>query len=367
METNTHSARIAGLDLMKMLGLYLVVLYHLTFRSAPDTLVLSAKSCCIYALSAGMSICVPLFFTASGALSLTRPMELRRNTRRCIHLLLLVVFWNLFSLAAVLVLRGERLGLGTFFTYALNCQYDYIQHLWYLSTFLFLSLFLPAMHALRTHARRVYRFSLAVLVLLVFGNLLINDLEYLFRWLLGQTGYSGVRQFFGVVNQFGGYYWYAFAYLALGAFLMEHREALRRRRKAAAAAILPCILALTLFGVARSQVRGSTFDPIFNNYSNIFTLVLTAAVTILLDRQPGPRLCRISASIGGCSLGIYLVHWLLIEALRRFAPGVIQATALAPLTAVAVLGISWGISWCCMKLPLVRNLFTASPDWVKSV
>ena len=68
--------------------------------------------------------------------------------------------------------------------------------------------------------------------------------------------------------------------------------------------------------------------------------------------------------MASCSLGIYLIHWLLIEVLLDFAPDVVDAVALAPLTALGLLAISWGLSWCCLKLLYIKNLFTASPTWI---
>lgn len=111
----------------------------------------------------------------------------------------------------------------------------------------------------------------------------------------------------------------------------------------------------------RSYVRGEVFDPIFNNYGNIFTLILTLCVAVLLlDVHPGPAIARCMQSISDCSLGIYLIHWLLIEALLDYLPAVTNTNRPAPLTAILVMALSWGITWCLMKLPLTRRLLTLS-------
>ena len=326
MDTREASPRIAGLDLMKSLGLYLVVLYHLTFRNPPDVLSGRLLPILIYGLGTLMSVCVPLFFTASGALSLRRPVNLRKNIWRCVHLAVLTVCW-----AAV-------------------------------------SLLMPVLQGLRSGSKQVYRYGLCLLLLLTFGNLFLNDLEYLLRWLLGRTGHTGTRQFFWYVNYFGGYYWYSLAYLALGAYLCDHLQELSKYRRPAAAVILLCGGFLTLFAMARCQVRQTVFDPVFNNYGDPFTLLLTGAVSLLLlTCHPGKRLQRATKSLATCSLGIYLIHWLLIEALLDYWPALVRFTAVAPLTAVVVLGISWGLCWLLLKVPFLRNFFTAAPDWLHHV
>jgi hypothetical protein len=35
-----------------------------------------------------------------------------------------------------------------------------------------------------------------------------------------------------------------------------------------------------------------------------------------------------------------------------------------PVTALAVLLLSWGLTWCLLRVPVVQNLFTAAPAWV---
>ena len=362
---NTEKTRIAGLDLMKALGLYLVVLYHLTFRNPPDVLSGRPSPILVYCLSTFMSICVPLFFTASGALSLRRPMHLERNLLRCAHLALLTVAWTAASLLIVLALRGERHSLRELWSIASSLSVGYIQHLWYLPTFLFLTLLMPVLYSLRSGSQRLYRYGLCLLVLFTFGNLLLNDLEYLLRWLLGRTGHTGTRQFFWYVNFFGYHYWYSLAYLALGAYLCDHHRELVKYRRAAVGAIFLCLLMLTLFALARCQVRQTVFDPVFNNYGDPFTLVLTGAVSLLLlTCRPGKGLQQVAQSLSTCSLGIYLLHWLFIEALLDYWPALVSTTSLAPLTALVVLAISWGLTWLLLRVPLLRNFFTAAPDWL---
>lgn len=365
MEAGTAKERIVGLDLMKVLGLYFVILYHLTFRNPSDVLHGGFLTVIPYALTTLMSICVPLFFTASGALALSRPIDLRKNTLRCLHLILLILFWVIVSLMIVFALRGEWPGLREFLQIASELRVGYIQHLWYLPTFLFLTLLTPVLYAMRSGPKRIYHYGLLLLFLFTFGNLFLNDLEYLLRWALGKTGHTGSRQFFWYVNFFGYHYWYSVFYLALGAYLVEYRQVFQRYRGAAVVAIPVCMVFLTLFALARSHVYGSVFDPVFNNYGNVFTLILTASVSLLLmGWEPKGLLRRGAASMASCSLGIYLIHWLLIEVLLDFAPDVVDAVALAPLTALGLLAISWGLSWCCLKLPYIKNLFTASPTWI---
>ena len=361
-----RSRRIAGLDLMKVLGLYLVVLYHMTFRQAPEVLPHGLRTMALYFPVPLLSICVPLFFLSSGALSLTRPLDLRKTVFRALHLTVLLLIWTGVSLFAVLAIRGERVSFGEFVAIASEMRIGYIQHLWYLPTFIFLTLFLPVLHSLKHQARKLYRYLFVLLAIFTFGNSLLNDIEYFVRWRLGL--YMGdERQFFWFINFFRYHFWYSMCYLILGGALLEHRDQLPDRRWAFLT-VPVCILMLFLFGVARSRCTGEFFDPAFYNYDDPFTLILalTAAV-LLINLQPGPTGSRIAASISNCSLGIYLVHWLIIEVLMTHLPRLTGSIIGAPLAALPVLLLSWGVTWLCLKIPVLRNLFTANPSWLRTL
>lgn len=366
MSLKSASARIGGFDLMKVLAMYIIMVYHLTFRNELYILEGYLPDLLEYVALCFMSICVPLFFTVSGSLSLPAPLNLKKSLCRSLQVLLLTVFWLVFSMLWVLLLRRESVSLSRFLFIVSWLEVGYVQHLWFLPNFFFLCLMTPVLQTLRDANRRIYRFFLLVIFVFTFGNALLSDVEYLLRWLLVPGYYYGDREYFWFNNFFDYNYWYVFIYYTLGGFLMEHRETLRRYRKHALCAIPVCVAALLIFGLARSHVTGEVFDPIYYNYDDPFTLLLTVAVFVLMaDLKPAGLLAAFSKSIARCSMGIYLVHWLLIEILLVYFPAVTGSNRLAPFTGAGILLLSWGITLLGEKLPLVRNLFTVSPKWVK--
>ena len=364
-ETN-HSPRIGGFDLIKVLALYIIMVYHLTFRNELYVLEGYLPDILEYTVYCFMSVCVPLLFMVSGALSLPAPMNLRKSVRRSLQVLLITTFWLFFSLLWVLFLRREAVSLSRFMSILSWLEVGYVQHLWFMPNFFFLGLMTPVLQTLRDANRKIYRFFLLIILICTFGNALLSDVEYLLRWIFDLGYYYGDREYFWFNNFFDYNYWYIFIYYTLAGFLMEHRDFLRKYRKYALCAIPVCVVALLICGLARSHVTGEVFDPIYYNYDAPFTLLLTAAMFILMiDLKPGRILARFSASISRCSMGIYLVHWLLIELLLTYFPAVTDANRYAPFTGAGILLLSWGITLICEKIPIVKNLFTVSPKWVK--
>lgn len=367
MDTDARARRVYGLDLVKLLGLFLVIYYHIEWQYSPD--ILTSKNPGNYIvvfLQTFLAICVPLFFMASGALTLSRPVDLRKNTLRFLHMVLLTAFWAVCCLGVVLALKGERVSLREFLSLASQLKIGYIQHLWYLPCFLFLTLMSPILCALKEGNRRVYRYFIGLIALFSFGNPLLNNLEYILRMLLGKTGYSGWRYFFWKVDFFQYHYWYMFVYFALGGYLMEHHSI--KRKHLLPIGIFAGMAGLFLIALADCRVRGEAYDYVFNNYSSVFTLLIAGCVFVLLLNAEAPRwLKSVAASVAKCSLGIYITHWLVWGAFVRLLPDIMKNMVYAiPMTFV-IGGISWGITALGLRIPLVKNLFTAAPDWIRKI
>lgn len=362
VERGNSAERLAGVDIIKTLGLLLVIYYHIVWQYTPDIVTsTSPANYLIVYLETFLAICVPLFFMASGALSLSRPVNLKKNTLRAVHLLIITLCWVVICLGVILLLRHQRVSLREFISIGENLQVGYIQHLWYLPCFIFLTLMLPVLSALKTANRKIYRYFILLIAVFSFGVPLLNHGEYLLRLLLGKTGYTGYRYFFWKVDFFKYHYWYAFVYFALGGFLVERKK----KQRFIWLGIPLGMTGLFLIALSSARVRGSAYDFVFNNYNSIFTLLVAVAVfALLIHTKPHMLLRRVTASVAKCSLGIYVVHWLVWEAFVQLMPEIMKSLAWGiPMTFV-IGGISWGITWLGLRIPMVKNLFTAAPAWV---
>ncbi len=350
-----------GLDAIKVLGMYLVILYHVVYPHMPDVVDSPTASGYLrYFLETFLGSCVPLFFMVSGALALKKPVVLKKNTRRCLHLLVITVIWVFLVLSGMLLIRREQVGWSEFFAIAWELRIGYIQHLWFLPCFLFICLFTPVMGTLKFQAPRVYRYLMVLMAILTFGNVLLNDGEYVFRWRMGMLdGRSWERSFFWYANFFGVYYWYSLVYYALGDWLMNQGDRFLQKKWKLVLTIPACMACLFVTAMARSRVGLVTYNHVYYNYSSIFVLGISAALFLLLrDWKPGEKIGAMAASLAECSLGLYILHWLVLELLRQLFPGIMTRTVLFPILALGILAVTWSIVWVCRKIPLVRQLFT---------
>ncbi len=358
-----QSKRQHGLDGMKVLGMYLVILYHVVFPHMPDVVdAPTAAGYLRYFLETFLGCCVPLFFMVSGALALRNPVDLKKNCRRCLHLLVITVIWVFVALTGMLLIRREWTGWREFFAIAWELRVGYIQHLWFLPCFLFVCLFTPVMGALKFQAPKVYRYLMILMAVLTFGNVLLNDGEYLLRWGLGKLdGRNWDRRFFWYSNFFGVYYWYSLVYYALGDWLMTHGNQWLQKKWKLILVIPLCMVCLFFTSMARSRVGLVTYNHVYYNYSSVFVMGISGVLFLMIrDWQPEEKMGKIAASLAECSLGVYILHWLVLELLRQLFPTMMETTVLFPMIAVGVLAVTWGIVWVCKKIPLVRRMFTLS-------
>ena len=358
-----QSKRQHGLDGMKVLGMYLVILYHVVFPHMPDVVdAPTAAGYLRYFLETFLGCCVPLFFMVSGALALRNPVDLKKNCRRCLHLLVITVIWVFVALTGMLLIRREWTGWREFFAIAWELRVGYIQHLWFLPCFLFVCLFTPVMGALKFQAPKVYRYLMILMAVLTFGNVLLNDGDYLLRWGLGKLdGRNWDRRFFWYSNFFGVYYWYSLVYYALGDWLMTHGNQWLQKKWKLILVIPLCMVCLFFTSMARSRVGLVTYNHVYYNYSSVFVMGISGVLFLMIrDWQPEEKMGKIAASLAECSLGVYILHWLVLELLRQLFPTMMETTVLFPMIAVGVLAVTWGIVWVCKKIPLVRRMFTLS-------
>lgn len=142
---------------------------------------------------------------------------------------------------------------------------------------------------------------------------------------------------------------------------MTHGDRFLRKKWKLILVIPAGMACLFVTAMARSRVGLATYNHVYYNYSSIFVLGISAALFLLIrDWKPGEKMAKIAASLAECSLGIYILHWLVLELLRQLFPDMMARTVLFPVLALGILLVTWGIVWVCKKIPLLRQLFTLS-------
>lgn len=365
MTDATARSRVGALDLAKTLAIVMVLLYHtVTF----DTRILELPGIRTYAgylAQSFLCLCVPLFFFVNGALCLNRPADFSGWRRKLIKLPCLILFWGVLTEGILLAVRGERVSAGGFFLNLLSLKYGLVNHLWFLCALFAVTLIFPLCKLAFDADRRVFAVFFGVCVLFTIGNYTLGALTDVAQTLFSVRVFDEGYNFFGALNPFLGSAGYALAYFLLGGLLFARRDRLNTPacRAVAAGVLLLSILLLWGYGIDRSRQTGWVYDVVCSAYNSPFAFAATGSVFVLLLPYTGRgRFGTLIRTVGQNTLGIYLIHWILIgisEPLTAAFP--IPGFWSLPgrlLWTLLLLFVSLGLSLLLRRVPLLKRSVT---------
>jgi surface polysaccharide O-acyltransferase-like enzyme len=306
------------------------------------------------AIDIGAVWVVPVFVMISGALVLApRAHEAGPGAfyrKRFARLLPALVLWHVVYLLVVRVgLRGQELSLPAVTQLLIDGKvYIQLYFLWLIAGLYVIAPVLAAF--LRDGGRRRAMIMAGVALswtLVVFALVGVAQMAGLSRpiWL-------------GSMTRWWPYVGYFLAGWAL------HRLVLKRRGIAVAALVVVAGLAEMIwqYGTAPAHPTLDALLPV--SYLGGVTAAASIAVFLIAigigaRYRPGPRVAGVLVRLSDASFGVFLIHLLIFEVIRRFVPAVAQASSLGVLlTAYAVtLVLSFAISIGASKVPWVRAVF----------
>lgn len=370
--TTTTKPRIAWIDLLETIAIFSVVLCHCTSHIANASLPVASHAFYLhYALRSITAVCVPLFFFANGYLLFTHPFDLKRHFRKIIKFILIAVFWYTLTLAFLILLHCDQLVTGGLSNTIASLKYG-VTHLWYLGALVCLYIFFPLLKVVHDHHRQVFIYFTLICAAITFGNTLLNNAMTFFSNFIDHQGliYTDTN-FLNIFNPFRGMYGYTFVYFCLGgvvAYYFDKIKAITRHRRNLIAVCGLIIGWLGLFGLGfmYSKASGKIWDNIWYGYDSIFALIATISIFLLCLNFKHDNL--IFRTISCNTLGIYLIHMLVIYALTTWFNGFIMqyASPFSPVPFIVsfvgiiiytacVLALSLGLTMLIKKIPLAKR------------
>ena len=295
-------------------------------------------------LSLAVRFGVPLFFMLSGALLLGRErLDFRRHLRRIGHLLLLFYVWSALC-------RGLDACCGRVWTDGTPLPLQILQgyyHLWFLPALSLCCCALPLLHGLLHRDRENLRCG----ALLLAGAALVSALSLLPGlplWLRALLSPYAPKRFFYL------------GYLLLGALLAKHRLSSRALWLLGLAA-----LAALLFFARLNRLAALAAGAAVELWYGYLTppAALGACFVFALCRHLEPwaqRHAEALQTLSDCTLGVYLLHPLLIDLLRGsgFAFGAHSALWLFPLCTLCFTLLPLGLTLIMKRIPGLKRLVT---------
>ena len=319
--------RVRSFDNLRIFACILVVLVHVSAQgisaSAVDSAAFAFCQCCNILAFSGVSI----FMMMSGALALRPGKETSVRdvvVKRFLYFLGLYFLWKGIYLFFDLLRAGQGVsgsGIKQLVLDLIGGRGFY--HLWYLPMIAFLSLLVPLIRqgVQKKEVCLLYLVPFVVLALL-FPTLFY--FEFPFKYLLMDfLGQFETEYFLGYLG-----------YFILGHFLYQWKEDQTNGKRTAL--VIAGVVAL-VFGCVFGVLRSRADDVFFDGYSSplSFTNLLTSSAIYVLfinpkdrsgkaekavkDRPPvqnEPENRPLVQNVAGLTLGIYLIHPMVIEILK---------------------------------------------------
>ena len=325
--------RNLSFDLLRILACLMVIMMHAQpISSNPNGMILAVSS---YATAP----CIGLFFMLSGALRLSRPISnFRRYFNNILRKILLpVLLWNLFYGIMEVILQGRPWTEWTTFRFILKMNNP---TLWFIFPLLGLYIITPILQAwIESSSRQHQRFYL----MLWGGTLCLPWFKQIFPI------EEGVTSLFYYFSGYIGYY-------LLGSYLTKYASQLTRYSIVALLLAWGTPTMVKLLQLPIDFYQTFWYLSVFVVAQCIFWMQLAHSTTICKKlQQHQPIIERLSQ----LTFGVYLVHWLLILALRSLPFSIVTEIPFLPLylatTICSILG-SFLLSWLLYQFKWGRFL-----------
>lgn len=334
------------LDAIRVLACFFVIVIHVAGYGMeikdPSALDWSIRNVilCIVRCS------VPIFFMLSGILFLRREIPLQALCKKYIvHIITVWAVWSAFY-AGIDCIAHLKTGDSSFL-YFLERFFEGHYHLWFLPTLLGAYLLYPILRLIIQHGTELQIRYLGLLVLVgVVGKKTLDPFCASAAWDTFWENLGFPELSAGVI------------YFVLGYYLYQSYQ--RFSLKACIGIYAGSVILMSVINQLWALRIGAHTNVAYG-YTGLGNLLASSAFLLLLLHilrrcNPGNRIRRLLQAVSEHSLGIYLIHTLLIEQVYRRVgltqdrfPTLLSVAGFSVLTLL----ISFAGAWCIRKVPWI--------------
>ena len=364
-KTQKSVKKIPGLDLMKFMGILIVVYYH-SIRVVGEFFLTdpSAEQFVLYGVMSLLGPCVPFFFLVTGYLMFDKKLDLKKHTKKTLNFVVLALIWSAITIAVSLCISTwAEFSLSYIIKHTIFQDTEWYHHMWFMGAMVIFYIFFPLLKSAWDSDRKALYFFVAVCFIITFGNRTLNMAYNVYGWLRYHVNYNPEYNFFSMFNPFQDFDGYIFVYFFLGAMIKVYREKFQKVMKTwicVLGIIIPTAV-LYLYGYFMSKSTGELWIP-GHRYANdiLFSTVRHLSIFALALRYQGKGwLAPVVNYLSANTMGIYLIHYVVRNATiglyqaRIDLPGVLLDSLVYSLL---VLFITLGIMEIIKRIPLVKKL-----------
>lgn len=340
--------RIPYIDLIKVIAIFMVITLHngtwytdfITTGSLQNVIQYCARLFCEG---------VPVFMLINGFLMFDKKFDAKKHARRTLNVVLILIIWSIILDVSLTLIRNEPLSVLGILTSVLetNISNTHTGILWFLQKLVVVYIVFPVLKYLYDTQPKLFNYLLLVLIISTYSINLISLIAGIFE----NSILNSVYFFF---NQYS----LPFAtniyviYFMLGGYIYKNADVMSKKKYFVLG--IACVFIACAIGIFASFYKGTTYSNSFN-YSQIFLMFTVIGMFFVCSRIPlnNSFVNKILASIGDNTMGIYLLHIIIISLIYKYNILPTDSLVSRLIMAFAVLLISWCIAVLIRKIPKI--------------
>lgn len=358
MEKNDKSRkRFDNIDLMKAIGIIMVIALHVHLF---EVNFIKSNSVGVIVQFAFRIICegVPIFVLVNGFLLINKEkFNLKVHLVKTGKIFILLILWSGIITVISQIIWKEELAINSIVNNILttSIKNKYTGMLWFLQNLIVLYLMYPIIKSLHDSNKKLYNYFFIVLLISTVG---INFLAMISNLIITMLKFKYIQSIIQYLNKFqittNAYF---LLFFMLGGYLFEKKEKFENKKVTIKWMIIGGLswLFAFLYGFIISILQKRTCSESFNYYTIFMFLLLVSLFAITYKyHNKGKFLNKIIESIGKNSLGIYLIHALIIRILNQFIKG--DVFWIKIMNMILVLFISLVVTVLIRRIPKINKI-----------
>lgn len=283
--------------------------------------------------------------------------EFKEHLKKTLKIFKLLIFWSLILTIVIKLIQNQKISIidiiKNIFTTDIYNEYTGI--LWFLQNLIALYLIYPMIKITHDSNKKVYNY---ICIVLLINTVLVNFLSLISNLIQTQVSFKYINIVIDYISKFQILTNRNFLiFFMLGGYLYENKDKFEDRKFRIKCIAMGVISWIVSFGYAflMSKLQKKTYVDSFN-YNSVFILLIVIGLFALTYRYKDENRWDnvLIKYISKNSLGIYLLHIIIIRIINRFYIG--EMTILFRLGKVLiVLFASLGLTLIIKKIPKVRN------------
>lgn len=355
-----NKKRYDNIDLLKFIAIFMVITLHVPLYFTDFIKTQNIENFIQFSFRL-ISEGVLIFIFVNGFLIINKPFDLKKHIKKVIKVFFIMIFWGIINVIVFSLIRNETLSINKIIKETLNLKFTHLYsgHLWFLQNLISLYIFFPIIKIVHDSNKKVYNYLAITMIFFSVGINFLNSICQLICKLSNIENLSAM-----ILNNFNKINPYInnmfLCYFIIGGIVFEKKNIFENKKNVFYAVMLGLIswIIAIAFGYTMSKLNNKTYTENFN-YNQIYliiTIIGLYALSTLYINKNNNLLNRFITSVGKNTMGIYLIHCIILEILKKYI-NIWNASFFQRLViSFDVLIISWLISIMIMKIPKINKI-----------